>query len=107
MNSPARKTCEDGNNNQVFSKKIEFADFPLDTEDCGFKTIQSFCPASIEAAIGVSYLHKHGVSFDNREPGVDCIQAALDNLNPLGDIFDRCLRCFQIRRYRGHYTKVL
>ena len=35
----ARKTCEDCNNNQVFSKKTEFADFPLETEDCGFKTI--------------------------------------------------------------------
>jgi len=31
INSSTRKTCEDRNKNQVFSKKIEFTDFPLDT----------------------------------------------------------------------------
>jgi hypothetical protein len=34
------------------------------------------CPVSIEAAIGVSYLHKPGASFDNREAAVDHVEAS-------------------------------
>ena len=44
----AHLTCEDGNDNVVFTKPLEFTDFPLPTSRSGSPTTPSICRANIE-----------------------------------------------------------
>jgi Family of unknown function (DUF6876) len=44
-NRTAELTCEDGNGKQVYSKKIEFTDFPLDTVTLWFENKTILLPS--------------------------------------------------------------
>lgn len=45
----ATLSCEDGNYNTVFTKPIEFTDFPLDESPSGMRTTRSICQTNADS----------------------------------------------------------